>query len=213
MKSENFLLGEQIGQKMVGEIIDEKPLTEADNDTEFSEEEKKLASDLLNEAVERNATAKELFAMGVAFGRTGTKLLTEQTDDDKTILLLIEQKAIREGGFEAVRRAVDAEVKEQYGPSARVVTTFSDFALFECDGRHFRAPYKYDHGSAQLGEAFKLKGMFNQVCEALNKERKATLRNLRVAGLNRVTKIPASPKPISELTESEKFSLKVAGLL
>ena len=212
MKSENFLLGEQIGQKMIGETIDEKPLTEADDDV-FSAEEKQLAANILNEAVERKADSREIFALGVAFGRSGTKLLTEQADDDETIPLLLEQKGRREGSFSARKRAVDVEIKEQYGPSARVVTTFPESVLFECDGRHFKAGYKYDRGSAQLGEAAKLDGTLNQVCEALNKERKATLRNLRVAGVNRVIKIPASPKPISELTESEKFNLKVAGLL
>jgi len=212
-KSSNFLLGEQLGRELMGEVDQAQPLTEND-DVKFSEAEKKLAADLLNEAIERGASPRDLFGLGVSFGRTGRRLLTEQADDDEVIPLLLEQKGEREGSFSARRRAVSDAIKKRAGSSAKVVALFSDSVIFESEQKHFKAGYTYHCGSAQLAEASELKGTLHQITEQSNKEWKSTLWNLRVAGYGKTGK-PASSKPIDEatLTERERKDLKIAGLM
>ncbi len=210
MKS-NFELGQEIGRQFVDQM---EPLTEVDDDVKFSEGEKKLATKLVNEAVEKKMSSEKIFSLGVAFGKAGTRLLTEETDiDDESMRVLIEETGNRRGSFRAWKRVVGAEIKKQYGPSARVVATFPDSVLFEWGEEHFKVDYSLGEGSIKLGQSTRMKGTLQEISEQLNSERKRWLFDLKVAGINKPVRFPSHSIDEAKLTRRQKKDLSIAGLL
>ena len=209
MKS-NFELGQEIGRQLVDQM---EPLTEADKDVKFSEEEKKLAAGLLAEAIEGKADQRTIFSLGVAFGRSGRRLLSEQTDDDESFRTLLQEEGDRMGSFRAWKRVVGTKIREQYGPSARVVATFPDSVLFEWGEEHFKVDYSLDGGSIKLGQSTRMKGTLQEISEQLNSERKRWLFDLKVAGINKPVRSTSHSIDKAKLTRRQRRDLAIAGLL